>query len=163
MRKNIRCFKPFQMIALVMAFVFMVVMPVFAASDWAQKNIRFAATAGETLAIGDVVCIKAADGKAYLADANDSTLRPAVGIIGKGGATGATVEIVNDGVLIGQTQVSPGQRLFLSDTAGDLTITAPTNAQLLGWVMPGNTTATIGTSGRYYIRIQMPASTGVAY
>jgi hypothetical protein len=163
MRKNIGRFKLFQMLALAIMFMFITALPVMAASDWAQKIVRFPATAGETLVAGNVVCISTTDGKAYKADANDSALRPAIGIIGKGGATNATVEIVVEGILTGQTQVSPGQRLYLSETAGALTITEPTNAQLMGWVLPGNTTATIASSGRYFIRTQMPSSAGAAY
>jgi len=133
-----------------------------AAEYWKQVHVRFSATAGETLAVGDVVCIAAADGYAYKADANDSSLRPAVGIVNKGASAAAKVEIAVMGILAGQTAASPGYRLFLSETAAALTTTAPTNAQGLGWVMEG---ATVGgaSSTDYFINIQMPMSTGAAY
>jgi hypothetical protein len=127
---------------------------VHAASYWKQKTLRFAATAGETLAIGDVVCIKGSDGKAYKADADDSSLRPAVGIISKGGATLASVEITAIGILAGQTAVTPGYRIFLSNTPGVMTTTAPTNAQVLGWAQ---------TSTTFIINIQPPSNTGGGY
>jgi len=133
-----------------------------AAAHWKQKYVRFSATAGETVATGNVVCIKS-DGLVYKADSDDSTLRPAVGVIGKGGATNATVEIVVEGIITGQTAVTPGFRVYLSETAGAMTTTAPTNAQPIGWVLPGDTSATLATSGIYYVKIQMPVSTGAGY
>lgn len=132
----------------------MAVPQVQAASYWKQKTLRFAATAGETLAIGDVVCIKASDGKAYKADANDSNLRPAVGIISKGGSASGSVEITAIGILAGQTAVSAGNRLYLSETAGAITTTSPTNPQTLGW---SQTTTT------FIILVNQPASAGAGY
>jgi hypothetical protein len=132
-----------------------------AAETWKQRIVRFSATAGETLATGDVVCISGTDGYVYKADANDSALRPAVGVIGKGGASGATVEIVVQGILAGQTAASPGARLFLSETAGAITTTEPTNTQALGWILPGAAAAT--TSTTYFIMVNTPASPGAGY
>jgi len=151
----------------VLAVIFvlaLVVMPAHAGEVWRQKFERFSATAGETLSIGDVVCIKNADGLAWKADADSSTLRPAVGVIGKGGAANATVEIVPSGILTGQTELSEGYRLFLSATAGAMTTTAPTNAQIVGFVLPaapGDTGAS--TSSRYYIKVVPPTSSGAGY
>ncbi len=131
-----------------------------AAEYWKAKYERFSAVAGTTLATGDAVYLKGSDGKAYKADADDSAARPAVGIIGKGGATNATVEIIGRGVLAGQTAASPGARLFLSTTAGALTATAPTtNLQGLGFVLPG----TAASSTTYHISVVMPASPSVTY
>ncbi len=139
----------------------MFALPAMAVESWKQINTRFSATAGETLATGDVVCIAGSDGKAYKADANDSALRPAVGVIGKGGAAAATVEIVVVGTLAGQTAASPGARVYLSETAGAITATEPTNAQTLGWVMPG--AASAATSTTYFIMVNTPSSGGAAY
>jgi hypothetical protein len=132
-----------------------------AAEAWKQKIIKFSATAGETLATGDIVCIAAADSYTYKADANDGNLRPAVGVIGKGGAAGAKVEIVVAGILAGQTAASPGARLFLSETAGAFTTTGPTNAQVIGWVLP--TTDATATSTNYFVWIVGPSSGGAGY
>lgn len=159
MRKSLRM--RFTLAALAFLFMMLCAMPVMAAGSWKQVYTRFPATAGETLATGNVVCISGSDGKAYKADANDSALRPAVGIVGKGGATGATVEIVVSGVLAGQTAVTPGLRVFLSETAGTLTTTGPTNAQPVGFVMPGSAGAT--TSTTYFINVVPPSSNGAGY
>lgn len=97
-------------------------------SQWA----RFTAVAGETLATGNVVCLKDSDGKAYKADANDAALRPAVGIIGLGGASGANVEIIAVGILRGWTGLSEGTNAYLSETAGAVTQSSPTYSQKLG-------------------------------
>jgi len=143
------------------ALVALLTAPAFAAASWKQINTRFTAVAGETLATGNVVSISASDGYAYKADANDSSLRPAVGVIGKGGATGAKVEVVINGIIAGMTVQSPGVRLYLSETAGAITSTAPTNPQVLGWSMPG--TAGAATSTTYFINVQMPQSEGPGY
>jgi len=159
MKRFLRNYWPVLMIVVVLSL--MIAMPSFAASSWTQKYERFAAAAGETLTTGNVVCISGSDGYAYKADANDATLRPAVGVIGKGGATHATVEIITRGILAGQTAASPGARIYLSETAGGLTDTAPTNAQILGWVMPPTSTGTSNTV--YYINVQQPVSDGAGY
>ncbi|MGD0020824.1 MAG: hypothetical protein ABSC54_00830 [Smithellaceae bacterium] len=136
---------------------------VYAGSFWQTKNIRISGTAGETLATGDAVCIKAADSKIWKADADDSSLRPAIGVIGKGGAAGATVEIVMDGILTGQTSASPGARVYLSaTTAGALTTTVGTNAQPMGFVMP-QTVGTSGASTIYYVRPVIVGTGGAGY
>jgi hypothetical protein len=155
-----KLFKRFGVLGMILALMVFSVMSADAAS-WSQKFTRFSAKAGETLVLGDVVCIKPADSKAYKADANDSALRPAVGVIGLGGATNATVEIVVSGVLTGQTAASPGARLFLSETAGALTTSGPTNAQTMGWVLPG--TSGTATSTKYWIQPGIPSSGGAAY
>ncbi len=149
------------MVAILLVAILGTIVLIAHAEDWQQKYVRFSAIAGETLVTGDVVCIAAADGYAYKADANDSSLRPAVGIIAKGGTTGHTVEIVTIGVLTGQTAASPGVRVFLSTTAGALMATAPTNAQPMGWVLPG--AAAAATSTTYYISVVTPSTAGAGY
>jgi hypothetical protein len=107
-------------------------MPADAAYYWTQKYARFSAVAGETLATGDVVTIKDADGLAYEADANDAALRPAVGVIGKGGASGDTVEVVIFGVLEGFSALTESGPGYLSETAGAITQSAPAYSQQVG-------------------------------
>lgn len=97
-----------------------------------QSYARISAVAGETLTSGQVVNIKDADGLAYKADADDAALRPAVGIIGRGGAAGATVEIVVQGVVSGWTTLSEGALCYLSGTAGAVTQSAPAWNQPIG-------------------------------
>ncbi len=149
------------LIALTMFMVISTAPAAEAAIYWKAKNVRFAATAGEILAVGDVVCIKGSDGKAYKADANDAALRPAVGLIGRGGASGATVEVVVQGTITGMTAQSPGARLFLSETTGAIVTTAPANAQGLGFVLPGAAGAASSTT--YFIDVKVEPNTGAGY
>jgi len=141
------------------AVTFLALVPQAQATEyWKQKFERFSATAGATLSVGDVAYIKSSDSKAYKADADNSSARPAVGVIGKGGSAGDTVEIVVRGILAGQTAASPGTRLFLSDTAGAISVgTSPSAGQNLGWVLPG--TSGSNSSTDYYISVEPPANT----
>ena len=159
MKKNMKGY--LLVLAIIVAMTLMIAGTSFAAAGWQQKYERFAATAGETLTVGQAVCIKAADGLAWKADADDSSLRPAVGVVGKGGSATEIVEIVTRGILTGQTAASPGTRIFLSTTAGGKTASEPTNSQLLGWVMPaiaGGASSTV-----YYINVQQPGTASAGY
>lgn len=130
--------KQFKMLNILLVAVLMAVLlsaPAQAASYWTQKFLRVSATAGETLAVGNVVTIKDADGYAYKADANDAALRPAVGVIGKGGASGAKVEIVVSGILAGQSALTESSPGYLSETAGAITQSAPAYAQQVGYAV----------------------------
>jgi hypothetical protein len=124
-----------------MLFVFIMAMfvcVVYGGSFWQVKNARFSGTAGETLTVGQVVCIKASDNKIYKAKADDASLRPAVGVIGKGGTSGALVEIVTDGIIAGMSNATPGGRLYLDTTAGGITTSAPNAPQVIGFGLPGS-------------------------
>jgi len=127
--------KIFIMLILALFMSVLLSAPAQAASYWTQKFIRVSATAGETLAVGNVVTIKDADGYAYKADANDAALRPAVGVIGKGGASGATVEIVVSGILAGQSALTESGPGYLSETAGAITQSAPSYSQQIGYAI----------------------------
>lgn len=100
-----------------------------------QVYARISAVAGETLTTGHLVCIKDADGYAWKADADAAALRPAIGIIGKGGASGSTVEIIVQGRLSGWSGLSEGAWLYLSETAGAATQSAPTYSQIVGYAI----------------------------
>lgn len=89
-----------------------------------QSTTRVSATAGETLTEGDAAVIKS-DGKAYKADADDSTLRPSIGIVHKGAAANASAEIVTRGILGGLSSLTTGAPVYLSTTAGGRTQTLP--------------------------------------
>ena len=97
-----------------------------------QSWLRFSALAGETLATGQVVAIKDADGLAWKAKANDAALRPAVGIVNKGAAAGQNVEIVAIGIVSGWSGLSPGAAGYLSETAGLITQSSPSFSQQVG-------------------------------
>jgi hypothetical protein len=90
----------------------------------------FSATAGETLSKGDVVYFSAA-GTVSKADANGGTQMPnVVGVVLTAGPTSATnpVDVLAVGVLssVG-TSWTVGAPVYLSETAGALTQTAPTS------------------------------------
>lgn len=94
---------------------------------------RFSGTAGEAITEGQLVCVKAADGLIYKADGNDAALRPAVGMAGKSSASGVAVEIVVLGRFSGWSGLSPGAYGYLSETAGDVTQSAPSYSQIVGF------------------------------
>lgn len=123
--------KGFSLAALLMMIVAVFAMFITDASayDVKQAYARISVTAGETLSTGNVVAIKAADGKAYKADADDSTLRPAIGIAGKGSASGSKIEIVTSGIVTGWTSLTKGSPGYLSGTAGAVTQTSPAYSQ----------------------------------
>jgi len=126
--------------------------PAAATENWEQVWLRFSATAGETLAIGDVVAM-GSDGLVYKADADDDAVKTACGIVGKGGDSGATVEIITHGILAGQTELSPGMRVYLYTTAGVMSgATNSDSPQCLGWVLD-DPHETLGYSGRYLIQV----------
>lgn len=128
-----------------------------AAEYWKQKFVRFSATAGETLSVGDVVYIKASDGEAYKADGDDSTKRPAIGICGTASTNGNRVEIVVQGIMGGMTATSPGHRLFLSTEPGAVSPSvADLGTQVLGWVLGLGA----NSSTDYYIDVKPPQSSG---
>lgn len=127
--------KPFLMVLVLT--VTMAFMAVDAQAAYSVKQIwaRFQGTAGETLVVGDAVCIKDADGLVYKADANDAALRPAVGVAGIKAASGAKVEVIVHGVLRGWTTLSEGAAAYLSETAGAITQSAPAWSQQLGFAI----------------------------
>ena len=93
---------------------------------------RTSGTAGETLTPGHVVCVKSADGLVYKASATDSTLRPAIGVITRGGAINTKVEIMISGIMTGWSTQTKGAPGFLSGTAGAVTQTSPGYSQQVG-------------------------------
>lgn len=117
-------------LALVMALCFSV--SAHAAYTVKSQWVRFTATAGETLTTGQVVCLKDTDGYAHKADANDAALRPAIGVVGLGAASGYKVEIIAIGILRGWTTLSEGGYAYLSETAAAVTQSAPTYEQIIG-------------------------------
>jgi hypothetical protein len=127
-------FKPILLLALLCVSA---VVPADADAYYAkQVYARFSCTAGETLTAGNVVSIKDADGYCYKADADDATLRPAVGVVGMGGASGASVEVIVQGIISGWTSLSEGAPGYLSAaTAGAVTQSAPAYSQQIGYAI----------------------------
>jgi hypothetical protein len=110
--------------------------PAMATYKIKQAYTRLSGTAGEAVTTGDIVCIKDADGLVWKADADSATLRPAIGVVGKGGASGATVEVITSGRLTGWSSLAEGGSAYLSTTAGAVTQT-PANGwrQQIGWAV----------------------------
>jgi len=128
--------KIFSMIFAFVIFAVLFAMPAHA-TYWKHKDSRISATCGETLATGNVVMIKSADGYAYKADANDAALRPAVGVVDKGCSSGGTAEIVTSGIISGYSSLTKGSAAYLSETAGAITQTAPSYTQKIGVAISG--------------------------
>lgn len=126
--------KTFRNILVLMVIMAMFVLLASPAQAYTVKQVwsRISATAGETLTTGDAVTIKDADGYAWKADADSATLRPAVGVVGKGGSAGAKIEIITSGVVSGWSSLTEGAAGYLSATAGLITQTLPTYRQQIG-------------------------------
>lgn len=130
---------------------------------WKGKFVRFYATAGESIALGDVVCIYSDDSYAYKADADDTGKRFAVGVAGAAATAGSSVEIVVSGIITGQTAASVGSKVYLSITAGAMTTTADASwGQVLGVVMEGTTAErTAKESTTYFISVLPISASGL--
>lgn len=114
-----------------------------------QAWVRFGGTAGETLTLGDPVAVADADGQLYKADANAATQRPCIGIIGyKTGGDGDSVEVVTYGVVGGLTALTEGGAVYLSETEGEFTQSAPTYSQIVGYAI--SPTEFIFNPGAYF-------------
>ena len=94
-------------------------------NPWMNETPDFQAVAGEDLTAGEAVCIAAADGLAYLADADDATRRPCIGFVETDTLTGYMAEIKGRGQLCGATGLTQGAPIYLSQTPGAITQVAP--------------------------------------
>lgn len=99
---------------------------VMAAVSLQRVESRFGCVAGEALTEGDTLTMKSSDGKCYKADADDSTLRPVIGIAGFTAANAANVSVVTRGQVGGLSSLTKGGLVYLSTTAGGTTQTMPT-------------------------------------
>jgi len=141
------------MVALLALLAVALAPPAEAAISAKSIGERFACTAGESLTAGTVVAIKDADGYCYKADADDSTIRPAMGWVVQGYSSGATVQVVSKGILTGFTSLTKGAPVYLSGTAGSYTQTAPSYPQVIGYAL---------TATDVRIDIQRPLDSSVA-
>ncbi len=93
-----------------------------------NRDTAFALTAAATLAVGQLAGINS-DGAAVLADADATTPIQAVGVVVKGGASGDRVTLAPQAKVEDPTlSLTPGDRLYTSDTAGAVTGTKPSTA-----------------------------------
>ena len=95
---------------------------------------RFNCTAGEALAVANLVAIKTSDGKCYKADSDSSSLRPVAGWIVADYTSGATVTVVTQGILKGFTALTPGGAVYIGN-AGAYSQTPDTYVQIVGWAI----------------------------
>lgn len=111
---------------LALLVVFLLVMAVMPAQAIVLKNsfVRTSGVAGEDLTVGDIVCIKAADGYVYKANREDPALRPAIGVVSLAATDGNGVAITTSGIFSGYTGLTKGAPVYL-DTDGNVTQTMP--------------------------------------
>ena len=91
--------------------------------------------AGESLAVGDWVYMSTTDGRVNKADSNDSAddgHYPAIGVaVSAQGSVGNAVKVLTHGVYNDSNgfggDLTEGKQLFLSETAGTVTATAPSD------------------------------------
>lgn len=153
------------LVAAVIAVAMIQVQTAQAAEYWKGKFVRFYATAGESLALGDVVCLAGSDSRAYKADADDDSLRVAIGVVGAAATAGDAVEVVISGIITGQEAASAGSRVYLDTTAGGMTTTSGNEwGQVLGVVIEG-TAAEVAAdeSTTYLLSVQPLSASGVPY
>jgi hypothetical protein len=87
--------------------------------------------AGEAITKLQAVCIRA-DGLVYLADADLATSRPCVGLAQNPAEIGEYVDIADVGWVDGESNLTPGDFIYLHTTAGGVSQTKNTYAQCLG-------------------------------
>ena len=87
--------------------------------------------AGETLSARDLIYI-ADYGKAWKADASEPEKRPATAIVWSGGDAGESVWAIQEGIVPGYSGLTIDGYCYLSETAGELTQSAPAFGQVVG-------------------------------
>lgn len=112
-------------------------------------------TAGEALAVGDVVFL-ASDGQWELADADAAGEKVAQGVVTRAAAAAdAVVEVCESAVIGGCADLTVGAPIYLSDTPGAPTETAPASAfdaiQAIGYNLSA-TVQVINIAPQAYLR-----------
>lgn len=110
------------------------------------------ATAGESLSMGQLVALKDSDGRVYKADADDSELSRAIGIVVEvyellGSDTtaeaGDAVTVCTYGPVGGFSSLSEGSYGYVSGTAGSIEDTDPGDADTYSFIVGYCETSTI--------------------
>lgn len=101
-----------------------------------MDSVVVSGTAGETIAQGQIIYLKAADGKWYLTDADDSTTCVDV-IMGIAQGAGTVDVSISNGILVvgvdtHQTGMTAGAAQYVSNTAGGISSSPGTNSVILG-------------------------------
>lgn len=94
-------------------------------------------TAGETLAINDVVYFKESDQRWWKADADDSATfyQVKLGINKSVAIAGGTIQVAISGPVSGFTGLTAGSKYYLSNTAGAISTSAGTTRVFIGWAL----------------------------
>jgi len=125
MKSKERFKNPFTAVLLALALAGLLPPAAFGAASLQRVESRFSCVAGAALTEGDILMMKS-DGKCYKADADDSTLRPVIGVAGFTAANAANVSVVTRGQVGGLSSLTKGSLVYLSTTAGGTTQTMPT-------------------------------------
>lgn len=113
-------------ISLLITLLMLGAVDLYAAAFLQRVTDGFSCTAGEAISEAQIVMMKSSDGKCYKADADDATLRPAIGIAATKAASGASLRVATAGQVGGLSSLTKGAAIFLSTTAGGTTQTQPT-------------------------------------
>lgn len=108
-----------------------------------NESVIVAGTAGETVAAGNVVYLKVADGYWWKADASSAATAEGVELGVAQGAGTAAASITGGVLKFGRDQkntgLTNGQKQYLSDTAGGISTSAGTVEVTLGYGLPDGT------------------------
>ena len=101
-------------------------------ADDAHAGIVLEFKAAESIAVGQVVYMSTTDGRVGLADANAAGKYPAIGVaVSAQGSAGNAVKILTHGTFNDSDgfggDLTEGNKLYLSETAGGFTATAPSD------------------------------------
>lgn len=99
-------------------------------------------TAGEAIALGKVCYLKASDNRWYKADAATPATFDALalGVAQSAPASaGTAMTVLPFGLDVNQSGLTPGAKIYLSDTAGNITHTPGTYSVFLGWAISATT------------------------
>jgi hypothetical protein len=102
-------------------------------ADGKYSGITITATAGETVAFGDLMYLKAADSKWWLTDADASATGGTVmiGMCVVGGNANASIKILLQGQIRADAKfpaLTIGASVYLGETAGAIQVAIPTGA-----------------------------------
>lgn len=104
-----------------------------------SDDFIFALTAGEALTANDACYVKAADGKVYKCDADDTSTLDFVGFAQEGAVANASVILRHQGQMDGFSSLTIGAKYYISGTAGLITSTIPSNARFVGIAVTATT------------------------
>lgn len=95
-----------------------------------NTGVNFTAEAGETISAGDAVAISSSDGKVYKANAAAGANQqvPCVGIAETDASAGDYVTVLRTGKVGGYSNLTAGAPVYLGESDGAVTATAPSDA-----------------------------------